>query len=339
MHTKKQIIEIKSLTKIFATQEKEVKALENIDLTIDEGAVFGIIGMSGAGKSTLVRCINYIERPTSGKIIVDGRDLSLLDDKELREVRRSMGMIFQQFNLLMQRTAEENITFPLEVSGMKKSEARIRAKELLEIVGLSDKASAYPAQLSGGQKQRIAIARALATNPKVLLCDEATSALDPSTTKSILELLRDINKRLGITIVIITHEMSVIEQICTHVAIIDESGIAETGLVSEVFTRPKTAAAQRLVFPDGKSVGQYMGKRCCRIVFEGSSSFDPVISRMILECKAPVNIMFADMKDIDGKAFGQLVLQLPQEDEVSDRVIRYLRSQNLSVEEVSGYVG
>ncbi len=339
MHTKKQIIEIKSLTKIFATQEKEVKALENIDLTIDEGAVFGIIGMSGAGKSTLVRCINYIERPTSGKIIVDGRDLSLLGDKELREVRRSMGMIFQQFNLLMQRTAEENITFPLEVSGMKKSEARIRAKELLEIVGLSDKASAYPAQLSGGQKQRIAIARALATNPKVLLCDEATSALDPSTTKSILELLRDINKRLGITIVIITHEMSVIEQICTHVAIIDESGIAETGLVSEVFTRPKTAAAQRLVFPDGKSVGQYMGKRCCRIVFEGSSSFDPVISRMILECKAPVNIMFADMKDIDGKAFGQLVLQLPQEDEVSDRVIRYLRSQNLSVEEVSGYVG
>ena len=339
MHTKNNIIEIKSLTKIFHTKEREVKALENIDLSIGEGAVYGIIGMSGAGKSTLVRCINYIERPTSGTIVVDGKDLSRLNERELREVRRSMGMIFQQFNLLMQRTAEENITFPLEVSGMKKNEARMRAKELLEIVGLSDKAAAYPSQLSGGQKQRIAIARALATNPKVLLCDEATSALDPSTTKSILELLRDINKRLGITIVIITHEMRVIEQICTHVAIIDESGIAETGAVSEVFSHPKTAAAQRLVFPDGKRISQLIGRRCCRIVFEGSSSFDPVISRMILECKAQVNILFADMKDIDGKAFGQLVLQLPQEDEVSDRIIRYLQSQDLSVEEVNGYVG
>lgn len=339
MHTKKQIIEIKSLTKIFSTKEREVRALENIDLSIEEGAIFGIIGMSGAGKSTLVRCINYIERPTSGTIVVDGKELSKLSEWELREVRRSMGMIFQQFNLLMQRTAEENITFPLEVSGVKKSEAKKRAKELLEIVGLSDKAKAYPAQLSGGQKQRVAIARALSTNPKVLLCDEATSALDPSTTKAILELLRDINKRLGITIVIITHEMSVIEQICSHVAIIDESGIAETGAVSEVFSHPKTAAAQRLVFPDGKRMGQFFGKKCCRIVFEGSSSFDPVISRMILECKAQVNIMFADMKDIDGKAFGQLVLQLPQEDEVSDRIIRYLRSQNLSVEEVNEYVG
>ncbi len=334
-----QIIEIKALTKIFSTKEREVKALENIDLSIDEGAVFGIIGMSGAGKSTLVRCINYIERPTSGTIIVDGKDLNRLSEKELREVRRSMGMIFQQFNLLMQRTAEENITFPLEISGMKKEEAKGRARELLEIVGLSDKAAAYPAQLSGGQKQRIAIARALATNPKVLLCDEATSALDPTTTKAILELLRDINKRLGITIVIITHEMSVIEQICSHVAIIDESGIAETGLVSEVFLHPKTAAAQRLVYPNGGKMGQFLGKRCCRIVFEGSSSFDPVISRMILECKAQVNIMFADMKDIDGKAFGELVLQLPQDDEVSNQVIRYLRSQNLSVEEVNEYVG
>ncbi len=339
MHTRKQIIEIKALTKIFSLKDKEVRALENIDLSIEEGAVFGIIGMSGAGKSTLVRCINYIERPTGGTIIVDGKDLSSLSESQLRDVRRSMGMIFQQFNLLMQRTAEENITFPLEISGMKKSEARQRAKELLEIVGLSDKAAAYPAQLSGGQKQRIAIARALATNPKVLLCDEATSALDPSTTKSILELLRDINKRLGITIVIITHEMSVIEQICTHVAIIDESGIAETGTVAEVFSRPKTAAAQRLVFPDGRSVGQYLGKRLCRIVFEGSSSFDPVIARMILECKAQVNIMFADMKNIDGKAFGQLVLQLPQDDEVSDRIIHYLKTQNLSVEEVKDYVG
>ncbi|HEX2926003.1 MAG TPA: ATP-binding cassette domain-containing protein, partial [Ruminiclostridium sp.] len=331
--------EIKGLTKIFHTKDSEVKALENIDLSIEEGAVFGIIGMSGAGKSTLVRCINYIEQPTAGEIIVDGKELGRLSQRELRDVRRSMGMIFQQFNLLMQRTSLENITFPLEVAGVNKSDAQKRAMELLEIVGLSDKAGSYPAQLSGGQKQRIAIARALATNPKVLLCDEATSALDPTTTKAILELLRDINKRLGITIVIITHEMGVIEQICSHVAIIDESGIAETGEVSEVFSHPKTVAAQRLVFPDGRKIGRFMGKRCCRIVFEGSSSFDPVVSRMILECKAQVNILFADMKDIDGKAFGQLVLQLPQEKDASDEIIRYLRSQNLSVEEVHGYVG
>lgn len=334
MGASKPIIEIEALTKIFSTGEREVKALENINLLINRGDIFGIIGMSGAGKSTLVRCINYLEKPTSGTIIVDGQDLSRLSEKQLRSVRQSMGMIFQQFNLLMQRTAEENITFPLEIAGIKKKEARIRAKELLEIVGLVDKANAYPSQLSGGQKQRVAIARALATNPKVLLCDEATSALDPTTTSSILSLLKDINKRLGITIVIITHEMSVIEQICSHVAIIDESGIAEEGKVQEVFAHPKTLSAQRLVYPEGK-IEHFIGSRCCRIVFEGSSSFDPVISRMILECKTQVNIMFADMKDIDGKAFGQLVLQLPQDDAAAEKVLRYLKSQNLSVEEVN----
>lgn len=339
MENTKPIIEIKGLTKIFTTKDKQVEALRNIDLTIDEGDIFGIIGMSGAGKSTLVRCINFLEKPTSGSIIVDGKDLSKLNEKELRNVRQSMGMIFQQFNLLMQRTAEENITFPLEIAGVKKKDAKKRANELLEIVGLVDKAGSYPSQLSGGQKQRIAIARALATNPKVLLCDEATSALDPTTTRSILALLKDINKRLGITIVIITHEMSVIEQICSHVAIIDESVIAEKGRVSEVFAHPQTVSAQRLVYPKGKKNEHFIGKRCCRIVFEGSSSFDPVISRMILECKAQVNILFADMKDIDGKAFGQLVLQLPQDDVVSVEIIRYLKSQNLSVEEVNEYVG
>jgi len=339
MDSKKPIIEIKALTKIFNSKTKEVRALENIDLSIDAGDIFGIIGMSGAGKSTLVRCINYLEKPTSGSIMVDGKDLSKMSEQQLRNVRQSMGMIFQQFNLLMQRTAEENITFPLEIAGMKKKDAKRRANELLEIVGLVDRAGSFPAQLSGGQKQRIAIARALATNPKVLLCDEATSALDPTTTRSILSLLKDINKRLGITIVIITHEMSVIEQICSHVAIIDESGIAEQGSAAEVFRHPKTAAAKRLVYPEGKKNEHFIGTRCCRIVFEGSSSLDPVISRMILECKAQVNILFADMKDIDGKAFGQLVLQLPQDDVASEEIIRYLRSQNLSVEEANEYVG
>ena len=217
----KPVINIEGLTKIFSGTTRDVKALENVNLTINRGDIFGIIGMSGAGKSTLVRCINYLEKPTSGRVVVDGVDLAGLNEKELRKVRKSMGMIFQQFNLLMQRTAIENITFPLEISGIDKKEALKRAKELLEMVDLADKDEAYPSQLSGGQKQRVAIARALATNPKVLLCDEATSALDPNTTKSILSLLKDINNRLGITIVIITHEMSVVEQICSHVAIID----------------------------------------------------------------------------------------------------------------------
>ncbi|HEX2927090.1 MAG TPA: ATP-binding cassette domain-containing protein [Ruminiclostridium sp.] len=336
---KKPVIEIKGLTKIYSGKTREVKALENVDLAIGRGDIFGIIGMSGAGKSTLVRCINYLEKPTGGSIIVDGVDLARLTDKELRKVRQSMGMIFQQFNLLMQRTAIENVMFPLEISGSGKKDALSRAKELLELVGLADKAEAYPSQLSGGQKQRIAIARALATNPKVLLCDEATSALDPNTTKSILSLLKDINTRLGITIVIITHEMTVIEQICSHVAIIDQSGIAEHGKVSEVFSHPKTLAAQRLVFPNGRANESRIGNRCCRIVFDGSSSYEPVVSRMILDCGAPVNILFADMRDIEGKAFGQMVIQLPNDETTSARIINYLKARNLAVEEVLGHVG
>ncbi|WP_024833198.1 methionine ABC transporter ATP-binding protein [Ruminiclostridium josui] len=335
----KPVIEIEGLTKIFSGETREVKALENINLTINRGDIFGIIGMSGAGKSTLVRCINYLEKPTSGRVAVDGVDLASLNEKELRKVRQSMGMIFQQFNLLMQRTAIENITFPLEISGIDKKDALKRAKELLNLVDLADKAEAYPSQLSGGQKQRVAIARALSTNPKVLLCDEATSALDPNTTKSILSLLKDINSRLGITIVIITHEMSVVEQICSHVAIIDKSGIAEQGKVSEVFSHPKTPAAQRLVYPNGNKNERKIGSRCLRIVFDGSSSYEPVIARMILDCGAPVNIMFADMRDIEGKAFGQMVIQLPEDPLTSEKIINYLKERNLAVEEVFDHVG
>jgi len=240
---------------------------------------------------------------------------------------------------LMQKTVLENICFPLEISGVSKSDAKIRAKELLVLVGLESKENAYPSQLSGGQKQRVAIARALSTNPKVLLCDEATSALDPNTTRSILELLKDINKRLNITIVIITHEMAVIEEICSHVAIIDDSKIAESGRVQDIFTHPKTAPAQRLVYPQGTKVEEYIGKKCCRIVFDGSSSYDPVISQMILACKAPINILFADMKDIEGKAFGQMVIQLPSDEVLAEKVVKYLHSRNLTVEEVDNYVG
>ena len=333
------IIKMKSLGKTFSSENGQVVALKNIDLQIHKGDIFGIIGMSGAGKSTLVRCINYLEKPTEGEIWFDSKELGALNQHELRQARQSMGMIFQQFNLWMQRTAEGNICFPLEIAGVSKQEAKARAKELLKLVGLEDKAKAYPSQLSGGQKQRIAIARALATNPKVLLCDEATSALDPTTTESILSLLKDINDRLGITIVIITHEMSVVEKICSHVAIIDQSTIAEVGSVHDIFTHPKTAAARKLVYPSDNKMNHFIGKRCCRIIFDGSSSYEPAIANMILECKATVNILYADMKDIEGKAFGELILQLPQDEMIADKVIYYLRSKDLQVEEVNDYVG
>jgi len=334
----KPIIKIESLTKVFKGTEGDFTALEDINLEIRSGEIFGIIGMSGAGKSTLVRCMNYLERPTQGTVYFDGQDLSSLTKKELYKIRQSMGMIFQQFNLLMQRNVLGNVCFPLEIAGVEKAAARKRAEELLEIVGLADKALAYPSQLSGGQRQRVAIARALATNPKVLLCDEATSALDPATTRGVLMLLKDINKRLGITIVVITHEMKVIEEICNRVAIIDKSRIAEVGRVEEIFTRPKTAAARRLVFPEDHSIEMLPGKRCCRIVFDGNSSFEPVIAEMVLDFRQLVNILFADTKNIDGKAFGQIVIQLPDNDMVAVRMIEYLRAKNLTVEEVDGYV-
>ncbi len=328
------IISIQNLSKTFYTKTSEVHALRDINLDILPGQIFGIIGMSGAGKSTLVRCMNFLEKPTGGTVLFDGVDLGAMNAQALNEARRSMGMIFQQFNLLMQRTALQNICFPMEIAGVKKEDAITRAKELLEIVDLADRADAYPSQLSGGQKQRVAIARALATNPKVLLCDEATSALDPKTTRSILTLLRDINRRLGITVIIITHEMSVIEEICTHVAIIADSQIAESGTVQEIFTRPKTAAAQKLVFHRAGEIQQSMGHNALRIVFDGTASSEPVIAGMVLEFKSPVNIMFADTRDIDGKAFGQMVLQMPEDPTVAEKMKYYLTTRGLTVEEV-----
>lgn len=330
----KPIIEIQHLYKTFEQKGKVFDALEDVSLDVYPGEIFGIIGMSGAGKSTLVRCINFLERPTGGTVIFDGADLSQMSDKELCTARQSMGMIFQQFNLLMQRTALKNICFPLEIAGVPKAEAQARAQELLELVGLTDKADFYPAQLSGGQKQRVAIARALATNPKVLLCDEATSALDPTTTRSILTLLKDINKKLGVTVIIITHEMSVIEEVCQRVAIIAEHQIAEIGTVEEIFVRPQTAATKKLVYPEGRKT-QSFGSNYCRIVFDGRTSFEPVIANMVLDLKETVNIIFADTKNIDGKAFGQTVIQLPEDPHSAEKIIHYLQAKDLTVEEVA----
>lgn len=335
------MIQTVNVSKTFSGKEGQVEALRNISLDIYKGDIFGIIGMSGAGKSTLVRCLNFLERPTSGQVYVEGKDLSALTQKQLRSKRTQIAMIFQHFNLLMQRNVLDNVCFPMEIIGISKAKARKRALELLEEVGLEDKARSYPAQLSGGQKQRVAIARALATEPKILLCDEATSALDPTTTKSILELLREINQKHGITIVIITHAMSVVQEICNRVAIIDNGELAETGTVLEVFSKPKSHAAKKLVFPDGgdSSVAEMRGRRCIRIVFSSNSSFEPVIGNMVLHCNAPVNILLADTRDIGGIAQGQMILQLPEDEQTAARMIQYLRDRNLGVEELDGYVG
>ncbi|MED9904743.1 MAG: ATP-binding cassette domain-containing protein [Lachnospiraceae bacterium] len=333
-----EMIRVQDVSKTFEGKDHKVEALKDINLTILKGEIYGIIGMSGAGKSTLVRCLNFLERPTCGTVYIQGQDLCDLDEKGLREVRKNIAMIFQHFNLLMQKSVLDNVCFPLEIAGMKKKEARKKAMQFLEEVGLSEKADAYPAQLSGGQKQRVAIARALAGNPEILLCDEATSALDPTTTKAILTLLKEINRKYGITIVIITHEMAVVQEICSHVAIIDGGLLAETGTVEEVFSAPRTLAARKLIFMSEHKYSIMEGKRCIRIVFNSNSSFEPVIGNMVLSCKAPANILLADTKNIGGVAHGQMVLQLPEDDEVAEKMIRYLKERNLTVEEVEDYV-
>lgn len=333
------MIKVEDISKSFESKDATVNALNHVNLEIHKGEIYGVIGMSGAGKSTLVRCLNLLEKPTSGNVYIEGKNLMQLSEKELREVRTHIAMIFQHFNLLMQRTVLDNICFPLEIVGMKKKEAREKAKELLKIVDLEEKAKAYPAQLSGGQKQRVAIARALAMDPKILLCDEATSALDPTTTKSILALLKKINREFGITIVIITHEMAVVQEICSHVAIIDHGDLAETGTVEDVFSHPKTKAAKKLVFQgEDKEYSELSSKRCVRIVFKENPSAEPVIGNMILECKAPVNILQADTKDIGGIAHGQMILQLPDDEIIANRMIAYLQERKLEVEVLEDYV-
>ena len=323
------MIELKHLSKTYRTQEKEIVALEDINLTINDGEIFGIIGLSGAGKSTLVRCINLLEEPTDGQVVIDGKSVTELSRKELLKLRQSIGMIFQGFNLLAQRSVLRNVCYPLEIAGVGRKEARARAMELLHMVGLADRANSYPSQLSGGQKQRVAIARALATSPKYLLCDEATSALDPNTTRSILELLREINNSLGVTIVVITHEMKVIDQICDRVAVIDHSRIAEEGKVSEVFTNPKSQIARDLIIPKERTVLDTTGGRRLRLTFEGDYSNAPVISEMVLECQAPVNILFADTKEFEGVIHGQMIIELPKDQHQADKIIVWLRNSQV----------
>ena len=323
------MIEIKNMGKTFDSAAGKIVALDGINLTIEDGEIFGIIGLSGAGKSTLVRCINLLERPTEGAVIVDGNDLMKLPQKELLRMRRSIGMIFQGFNLLEQRNVMGNVCYPLEIAGVPKQEAKKRAEELIALVGLSDRIKSYPSQLSGGQKQRVAIARALATNPRYLLCDEATSALDPNTTKSILSLLKQINETMGVTIVVITHEMKVIDSICDRVAVIDKSKIAEIGRVSDVFTNPQSDIARELILPGNHTAENVTEGTKLRIVFDGKESTEPIIANLILESGVPINILFADTKDIEGKAVGQMLIQVPEGDRGLERVTACLDLKNI----------
>ena len=331
------IIEIRNLSKTFGTGDEQVAALKKVSLRVQKGDIFGIIGLSGAGKSTLVRCINLLERPDSGEVLFHGKNLMTMSEKELRLQRRSISMIFQSFNLLDQRTALDNICFPMELVGTPRKEARKRAMELLETVGLPDKANAYPSQLSGGQKQRVAIARALASNPEVLLCDEATSALDPKTTRETLRLLQDINKNLGVTVIIITHDMSVIEEICGKVAILNHGEVAEVGTVEEVFSNPRTEAGRRLVYPDGLPFELYEG-RVIRVAFNGGTAYQPLIASLAIDCGVVVNILGADTRNIDGKAFGTMLLGLPESESEAGKALAYIKSQkDITVEEVRDY--
>ena len=328
------IIEIKELSKTFGAGDNQVAALQNVSLQVQKGDIFGIIGLSGAGKSTLVRCINLLERPDCGQVLFHGKNLMVMSEKELRAQRRNISMIFQSFNLLDQRTALDNICFPLELVGTPKKEAKKRAMELLETVGLPDKANAYPVQLSGGQKQRIAIARALASNPEVLLCDEATSALDPQTTDSILKLLQKINKERGITVIIITHQMSVIEQICHRVAILDHGEVAEVGRVEDVFHNPKSKAGRRLVSPN-MALPLTDEMPIARIAFNGNASSDPIIASVAMNLGIKVSIMGADTRNVDGRAFGTMLISLPEELSERRRVLDYLNEfEGVTAEEV-----
>ena len=331
------MIELKHVSKVFETAGGRVEALKDISLTIPDGDVYGIIGMSGAGKSTLVRCINMLERPTSGEVIVNGKRLDTMSPAQLRAARRDITMIFQRFNLLMQRNCLDNVCFPMELAGVSRREAASRAQELLETVGLPDKAKAYPAQLSGGQQQRVAIARALATNPKVLLCDEATSALDPKTTRQILELIGDINKKLGITVVIITHQMSVVKNVCNHVAILDDGEVVEDGLVSTVFSAPKSAAARHLVFPGGAdvTVSDPAQERRIRLIFRSAKTTSiPLVARLATEENIAANVISASTQKLSEEIYGSMLLGVPAAQ--FDRAWEFLSGiENLQVEEAS----
>lgn len=332
------MIKVSHLSKTFESKSGIVEALSDVSFDVKKGEIFGIIGLSGAGKSTLVRCLNLLEKPSEGYVEIDGEDMMKLDEKSLRLKRRKIGMIFQAFNLLMQVNVLDNVCFPMEIAGVKKSEARKKALEYLKVVGLEEKAKAYPSQLSGGQKQRVAIARVLASDPEILLCDEATSALDPETTKSILNLIKEINRKYDITVVLITHEMAVIQEICNRCVVLENGKLVEENTVEELFRHPRTNAARRLIFNANNQVKSMKGGKLVRIAFEESNTTEPVIANLILEFKAPVNILESNITYINGQSRGQMMVQLPDDEVLSEKMIEYLKkSTSIVAQEVNDY--
>lgn len=345
MAEKTKVFELTDVTKVYKNEGKEFTALKNVNLDIYEGEIFGIIGMSGAGKSTLVRTLNRLEDVSKGEVKFYGEDIGKLKARELRNVRQSISMIFQGFNLLMQKTVLENVMIPLRIAGVSRAERKKKALEMLKVVGLEDKKKSFPAQLSGGQRQRVAIARALTNDPKVLLCDEATSALDPKITEEILDLLQEINRTRKLTVIIITHEMSVVEKICDRVAIIDDGYLVEVGEVQEVFTNPKSEAAKRLVLPrdeEFESIASQISdvnqfepssaeSRVIRIAFDGQAAGRPFISELVEDTGEKVNILSANTRSVGGTAYGQMVLELPEGKKHQEIVLEYFKKNGLSV--------
>ncbi len=339
------MIELQDVTKEFITKQGVVTAVNKVSLTIREGEVYGIIGFSGAGKSTLVRCINLLERPTSGSVMVNGQELTTLSDTQLRHVRKNIGMIFQHFNLFRSRTVKQNVMYPLKGKGLSKSEREEKVIKLLELVGLSDKADTYPSQLSGGQKQRVAIARALATDPKVLLCDEATSALDPQTTQSILKLLRELNQKLGITIVIITHEMAVIKEVCDKVAVMEHGKVVEEGEVFYVFSQPREQVTKNfiqttsiltrvndLIESDASITQLEKDEKILKLSYNEMTTSEPLISLISRKYMVDCNIIFASIEIIKDAPLGGTIIIISGEKNNIDSAINYLREKNIGVE-------
>lgn len=333
----KSMIRLDHIYKKFYGKKEEFLAVRDVNMEIEKGEIFGIIGFSGAGKSTLVRCINLLEHPTEGAVYFGDTNLMMAGSGELRKIRQRMGMIFQQFNLLEQRNVIENICYPLELARVKKKDRLKRAKELLELVDLTEKEKVYPSQLSGGQKQRVAIARALATNPEVLLCDEATSALDPITTRSILELLKKINKSYGVTMIVITHEMKVAEQICDRIAVMSEGEIVESGTVKEIFLNPRSETARKLILPGHQQDEMGNDRKILRIAFDGQSSFDPIVSELAVYCNELINILGANTQNIGGKAYGQILIEQPENEKTCRKIRQFLKEKKIYFEEGGNY--
>lgn len=331
---KDTVIKVENLYKDFNNNNELLHVLQNVNLEVESGDIYGIIGLSGAGKSTLVRCINLLEEPTGGKVYFDGIDLTKLDKKGLNEQRQKMGMIFQSFNLFDQMNVYKNVAYPLQLAKVDKETIKGKVEYLLELVGLTSKINVYPSQLSGGQQQRVAIARALANDPKVLLCDEPTSALDPTTTEQILALLKKINEELGVTIIIITHEMKIVESICNKVSIIHKSKIVESGYVKDIFKNPKSSIAKKLILPDGGIKFQNIGERYIRVVYDGTV-YEPVISNLIVDCRCFVSILSSNVKTFENKSYGQMIIQVPEQEEEFNKIINYLENKGVSAKEVT----